>query len=158
VWTAWWLLPFTPRGQEKKWFTPGILLANNYYYYYNTNNSILIIGSKACELLNDIILNKHQFKKLSPSHQTSSLESYHSVVNHFAPKLMSFSYVGMHCRFQTIIQYCIHLFIITFLQIVTGCNPFQWKLWTSTGCHKGWEGKNSDCSKNMEILLPVPKT
>ena len=44
----------------------------------------LILGSKACELLSDIILNKNllgDITKLSPSYQTSSLESYHSVVN-----------------------------------------------------------------------------
>ena len=67
-------------------------------FYVVTN---VYIGSKAYELLTDIIFNKHllgDIKKLSPSQQTSSLESYHSVVNHFAPKLMAFSYVGMHCR------------------------------------------------------------
>ena len=65
------------------------------------NMCMLISGSKPCELLSDIILNKQlleDIKKLSPSHQTSSLESYHSVINHFAPKLLGFSYMGMHCR------------------------------------------------------------
>ena len=58
-------------------------------------------GSKACEKLYDIICNNRllvDVQKLSPEKQTSSLESYHSVVNHFAPKLMAFSYIGMHCR------------------------------------------------------------
>ena len=58
-------------------------------------------GSKAYELLSDIILNKYlldDIKKLSLSKHTSSLESYHSVVNHFVSKLLAFSNVGMQCR------------------------------------------------------------
>ena len=59
------------------------------------------LGTKACEKLYDVICSSRLLAdicKLSPQQQTSSLESYHSVVNHFAPKLMAFSYLGMHCR------------------------------------------------------------
>ena len=55
------------------------------------------IGSKAYEKLSDIILNKRLYndlKKLSPVHQTSGLEAHHSVVNHFAPKLLAFLMQG----------------------------------------------------------------
>ncbi|XP_065901685.1 uncharacterized protein [Dysidea avara] len=67
-------------NRRKKWFIP---------------------GTKAWEKLSDIIGNPrliYDIKKLSPSQQTSSVESYHSVINHFAPKLMAFCYHGMHCR------------------------------------------------------------
>lgn len=59
-------------------------------------------GTKACEKLYEVICNKQllvDIKQLSPFQQTSGLESYHSVINHFAPKLLAFSYVGMHCRY-----------------------------------------------------------
>ena len=70
----------------------------------NICNTVIIcytIGSKAYEKLSDVVLNNRLMKdvaKLSPHHQTSSLESYHSVVNHFAPKLLAFSHTGMYCR------------------------------------------------------------
>ena len=70
-------------------------------YICNTVIICYTIGSKAYEKLSDVELNNRLMKdvaKLSPHHQTSSLESYHSVVNHFAPKLLAFSHTGMYCR------------------------------------------------------------
>ncbi|XP_071834545.1 uncharacterized protein [Apostichopus japonicus] len=38
-------------------------------------------------------------KKMSPIHQTSSVENFHMVINHFSPKMMAYSYQSMLCRF-----------------------------------------------------------
>ena len=60
------------------------------------------IDTKACEKLYNVIYNARlleDIKKLSPHQQISSLESYYSVINHFAPKLLAFSYVGIKCRY-----------------------------------------------------------
>lgn len=37
-------------------------------------------------------------KKASPLDQTSCLEGFHSVLNHFAPKMLAYSYTGIYCR------------------------------------------------------------
>ncbi|XP_062596145.1 uncharacterized protein LOC134257557 [Saccostrea cucullata] len=72
--------PLEGREQQKKWLIP---------------------GSKAAEKFSDIATSKQMKKdvqKLSPGAQTASLEGYHAVVNHFAPKMIGFSYHGMKSR------------------------------------------------------------
>ena len=63
---------------------------------------ISLAGTKAYDELCTILTKPAlltDIKKLSPKYQTSSVEGYHSVITHFAPKLLSFSYEGMACRY-----------------------------------------------------------
>jgi solute carrier family 8 (sodium/calcium exchanger) len=58
-------------------------------------------GSKAAVKIEDIVWGTHLCKairKMSTGFQTSTLESFHSVINHFAPKMTSYSYYGQLCR------------------------------------------------------------
>ncbi|XP_067312600.1 uncharacterized protein [Pseudorasbora parva] len=58
-------------------------------------------GTPAFFRLEKILRNKRILKdveKLSPHHQTSSLEAFHRVILRFAPKNVSFSFLGMLCR------------------------------------------------------------
>uniref|UniRef100_H2XTE1 MULE transposase domain-containing protein n=1 Tax=Ciona intestinalis TaxID=7719 RepID=H2XTE1_CIOIN len=51
--------------------------------------------------LKEITLNTRflkDVKKLSTDHQTSSIESFHSLILQFSPKMKTFSYKGMLCR------------------------------------------------------------
>ena len=60
-------------------------------------------GTKVSVKLEDIIQSRQILKdvpKLSPGAQTAVLEAFHSVVNHFAPKMYGFSYYGMLCRYN----------------------------------------------------------
>ncbi len=53
---------------------------------------------RLCNVLTKTTL-KNAIKKASPLAQTSSLEGFHSVLNHFAPKMLAYSYRGMYCRY-----------------------------------------------------------
>lgn len=58
-------------------------------------------ASKPLYKLDKTLMNKRVLKdveKLSPHHQTSSLEAFHSVILRFAPKNVVFPYLGMLCR------------------------------------------------------------
>ncbi|XP_064632509.1 uncharacterized protein LOC135490875 [Lineus longissimus] len=58
-------------------------------------------GSAASVKAGNIIDNayfKPAVKKMSPGEQTSSIEAYHSLILHFAPKMTAFSFKGMLCR------------------------------------------------------------
>ena len=58
-------------------------------------------GTKVCEKVQDLITSRQMKKdvpKLSPGPQTAALEGFHAVINHFAPKMIGFSYHGMLSR------------------------------------------------------------
>jgi solute carrier family 8 (sodium/calcium exchanger) len=60
-----------------------------------------LIDSPAHDRITKVIMKKSIHKavaKSSPHGQTSCLESYHSVINQFAPKMLSYSYMGMLSR------------------------------------------------------------
>ena len=70
-------------------------------YLYKHVIVLFIIDTKASEKLTPLLLNSNHLKditRLSSSYQTSSLESFHNIVIHFAPKSIAFSYMGMKSR------------------------------------------------------------
>ena len=72
----------------------GIYLGMSYSFVY-------CIDTKASEKLTSLLLNSNHLKditRLSSTYQTSSLESFHNIVIHFAPKSIAFSYMGMKSR------------------------------------------------------------
>ena len=90
------------RGQErkKKWFKRRKWLNTN-IIAHKSHYTLLFSDSKASEKLPSLLTNSYLCKdicRLSPSYQTSSLEAFHSVIIHFAPKYVPFSYHGMNCR------------------------------------------------------------
>jgi hypothetical protein len=78
-----------------------------YYIKYSVKWKLChITGTKACEKLVDLLEKKQvvkDVKRLSPLRQTSSVEAFHNVIIHFAPKMYSFSYLGMLCRYQLVL-------------------------------------------------------
>lgn len=72
-------------------------LVNNFVFH-------AFIDSKPSEKLSSLLTNTQLCKdvrRLSPVYQTSSLEAFHSVIIHFTPKYVAFSYHGMNCRYIT---------------------------------------------------------
>lgn len=62
-----------------------------------------VIGDEVTVKLSDVIEStrlRNRIQKLSPLGQTSSLEGFHSVVNHFCPKMIHFSYNVMGARYN----------------------------------------------------------
>ena len=60
-----------------------------------------VTDSPEYDLVVDIVENRNRLKdvkQLSPHHQTSGLEAFHSVINQFAPKMYHFHYRSMSTR------------------------------------------------------------
>ena len=58
-------------------------------------------------MLTEILTSNYLLKDIrgmSGAHTTSALESFHSVLNHFAPKLLAFSYYGMMSRYMQMLS------------------------------------------------------
>uniref|UniRef100_A0A3Q2Q7U9 Uncharacterized protein n=1 Tax=Fundulus heteroclitus TaxID=8078 RepID=A0A3Q2Q7U9_FUNHE len=86
---------FTHGPMIKKWFTTGK------YQYFFLNYSQIMWGPSGAHgrcFLVDIT-------KMSSVGQTSAVVTFHSVVNHFAPKMYKLSFAGMKSRFV-----CLHFF------------------------------------------------
>ena len=65
------------------------------------SKSACIVGSLVYEKLCEVLRKKRLVKatkKSSSSGQTSALEGYHSVINKFAQKMLTYSYLGMMSR------------------------------------------------------------
>lgn len=75
------------RERKKKWLKPGTQPYENLTEFLTKKS-----------LLKDI-------RQMSGQHATSSLEAFHSVQNHFAAKLLAFSYHGMRSRLQIAIMH-----------------------------------------------------
>lgn len=59
-------------------------------------------GSPAFNRVHRVLTNKrllNDVEKLSPRYQTSTVESFHSIILKFAPKNAAFPYIGMLCRY-----------------------------------------------------------
>ncbi|KAK3755157.1 hypothetical protein QZH41_001692 [Actinostola sp. cb2023] len=68
-----------------------------------SNNVLPFLGEEVTIKLSDIIEKstmRRDVAKMSPLGQTSALEGYHSLVNHFAPKMIHFSYHVMEARLR----------------------------------------------------------
>ncbi|XP_067248377.1 uncharacterized protein [Chanodichthys erythropterus] len=67
-------------------------------------------GSTALNRLQRVLINKRvlsDVEKLSPHYQTSTVESFHKVILHFAPKNVVFPFIGMLCRLcHQLDEYC----------------------------------------------------
>ena len=96
------------KGQDRKrkWFKRRMFVEfscmheHTYLYIYNIVMDTFS-DTKASEKLTSLIQNSNHLKditRLSSAYQTSSLESFHNVVIHFAPKSIAFSYMGMKSR------------------------------------------------------------
>ena len=90
---------------RKKWFKRRECLSMCMFAFINTYSTDTKSSEKLTTLVTNNLLCK-DLTRLSPYYQTSSLEAFHSVVIHFAPKYVPLSYLGMQCRYVSLYDTC----------------------------------------------------
>jgi hypothetical protein len=71
-------------------------IVNKQRHYYLPGS---VAHEKVCYQLTKTRL-VNAIKQASPISQTSCLEGFHSVLNHFPPKMIHYSFPGMYCRYS----------------------------------------------------------
>lgn len=84
----------------------GLSQVRNYFLYLYIRNMYTIVRDKPTRLIKNIHL-CNSIKKLSHCYQMSSVESFHSIILHFAPKHTSFSNEGM--IFRSVYNHLVYL-------------------------------------------------
>ena len=117
--------------------------------YIKCKNSIYIfgLGTPPFDKLNKLLTEKmllNDIKKLSSDAQTSCLEGFHATLNHWHPKMFSFSWLGSYCRYSIII-----IFIVPFSNVIS---PFCMVFSSETPVYNILKRKLHGCLK-MCILF-----
>lgn len=97
------------RHRKTKWLKP------SKYFNYILAHCLLITDTKASKKITDLILNTkfcNDISCMSPMHQTSCLEAFHSVLIHFLPKSTAFSYKRMLGRYTIHVKHVIFMHIM----------------------------------------------
>ena len=83
-----------------------------YHPFTEATHSYNIAGTRQHRLLEKIIASPFLLRDvglLSPDVQTATLESYHAVVCHFAPKLNHFTFQVMQAKYVVYLRDCVHM-------------------------------------------------
>ena len=89
-------------GLHSKAMITHVVYLHQYSWFQITIKTDFLLGSSALNRLDKVLTNKRYLtdvEKLSHHYQTSTVESFHSVIQRFAPKNIILPFIGMLCRY-----------------------------------------------------------